>query len=216
VSTIRVLLADDHAIMRSGLRLLLERERDFVVVGEACDGRAAVDWLDREPADVVVMDIGMPGLNGIEAAAEMTRRHPAAAVVMLSMHSDETYVLRCLRAGARGYVLKESAEGELIAAIRAVRAGRSYFSPKVQRLLAQEHVAKIRRAGGVDSFDLLTAREREILQLVAEGRANKEVAERLHLSLNTVETHRKNIAEKLNVHGPADLILYAVRKGIVG
>ena len=215
MSAIRVLVADDHAIMRSGLRLLLERERDFVVSGEAADGRAAVDWLDREPADVVVMDIGMPGLNGIEAAAEIARRHPAAAVVMLSMHSDETYVLRCLRAGARGYVLKESAEGELIAAIRSVCDGRSYFSPRVRRLLEQEHVARVRRAGGVDSFDLLTGREREVLQLAAEGQSNKEIAARLHLSLYTVETHRKNIAEKLNLHGTAELILYAVRKGLI-
>jgi two-component system response regulator NreC len=215
MNRMRVLLADDHAILRSGLRLLLDREPDMGVVGEATDGREAVDWMAREGADVVVMDVGMPGLNGIEATGQIVRRYPQAGVVMLSMHSDETYVLRCLRAGARGYVLKESAENELIAAIRAVWAGKSFFSPKVTRLLQQEHVERIRCAGGEDSYDLLTEREREILQLIAEGSSNKEVAGRLYLSVHTVETHRKNILEKLNLHGPADLILYAVRKGIV-
>jgi DNA-binding NarL/FixJ family response regulator len=212
---IRVFLADDHAIVRSGLRLLLERERDFTVTGEAADGRAAIDALCREPADVAVLDVAMPHLNGIEAAVQILHRRPEMSVVMLSMYSDETYVLRCLRAGARGYVLKESAEGELIAAIRAVRAGRSYFSPKVQRLLQQDHVAQVRRTGGVDPFDLLTAREREILQLAAEGNSNKQIGGRLNLSTFTVETHRKRVAEKLNLHGPADLILYAVRRGII-
>jgi len=215
VNRTRVLLADDHAILRSGLRLLLEREPDIAVAGEATDGREAVDWMAREGADVVVMDVGMPGLNGIEAAAQIVRRHPQAGVVMLSMHSDETYVLRCLRAGARGYVLKESAESELIAAIRSVREGRSFFSPKVKRLLQQEHIERIRAAGGSDSYDLLTEREREVLQRIAEGHSNKEIAGRLCLSVLTVETHRKNIQEKLNLHGPAELVLYAVRKGIV-
>lgn len=211
----RVLLADDHAILRSGLRLLLEREPDLCVAGEVADGREAVDWMARQPADVAVMDVGMPGLNGVEATAQILRRHPAAAVVILSMHRDETYVLRCLRAGARAYVLKESAESELIAAIRAVVAGRSFFSPKVSRLLQQEHVERLRRSGGEDTYDLLTEREREVLQLVAEGNSNKEMAARLHLSVLTVETHRKKILDKLNLHGTADLILYAVRKGVI-
>jgi two-component system response regulator NreC len=212
---IRVFLADDHAILRSGLRLLLERERDFRVIGEAADGRAAIDALARDPADVAVLDVAMPHLNGIEAATQILERQPEISVVMLSMYSDETYVLRCLRAGARGYVLKDSAEGELIAAIRAVRAGRSYFSPKVQRLLQQDHVAQLQRTGTVDPFDLLTAREREILQLAAEGNSNKQIGGLLNVSTFTVETHRKRIAEKLNLHGPADLILYAVRRGII-
>jgi len=154
-------------------------------------------------------------LNGVETAAQLLRQFPSLAVIMLSMHSDETYVLRALRAGARGYVLKESAEGELIAAIRAVVAGKSFFSPKVRRMLQQDHVERLERAGIADSYDLLTAREREILQLIAEGNSNKEVAGRLFLSVFTVETHRKKIVEKLNLHGTADLILYAVRKGIV-
>jgi len=215
MNKVRVLLADDHAIVRSGLRLLLEREQDLAVVGEATDGRAAIAWMERDQADVAVMDVGMPGLNGIEATVQIVRKYPEANVVMLSMHSDETYVLRCLRAGARGYVLKESAENELIAAIRAVAAGKSFFSPKVKRLLQQEHVERMRREGGEDSYDLLTEREREILQLLAEGNRNKEIAGRLHLSVYTVETHRKRILEKTNLHGTAELILYAVRKGII-
>jgi DNA-binding NarL/FixJ family response regulator len=215
VTVTRVLLADDHAILRCGLRLLLEREPDICVAGEATDGREAIEWLSREPADVVVMDVGMPGLNGMEATGQITRKHPQVGVVVLSMHRDETYVLRCLRAGARGYVLKESAETELIAAIRAVASGKSFFSPKVQRLLQAEHVERLRREGREDSFDLLTAREREVLQMIAEGNSNKEIAARLYLSVFTVETHRKKILEKLGLHGTADLILYAVRKGLM-
>jgi len=197
------------------LRLLLERESDFTVVGEAGDGRAALELLSRTPFDVAVMDVGMPGLNGIEATAQITRLYPKIAVIILSMHGDETYVLRCLRAGARAYILKESAEHELIAAIRSVTAGKPYFSPKVTRLLQQDHLARLQRSGAKDSFELLTSREREILQLVAEGHSNKEVAGRLFLRVFTVETHRKNILEKLKLHGTADLILYAVRKGMV-
>jgi DNA-binding NarL/FixJ family response regulator len=213
--TARVLLADDHAILRGGLRLLLERDREFAVAGEASDGRDAVEWVARHEAEIVVMDVAMPGLNGIEAAAQILRRRPACRVVMLSMHSDETYVLRCLRAGAHAYVLKESAEGELIEAIRAVMAGRTFFSPKVRRILEQEHVAELRRAGGDDAFELLTEREREVLQLIAEGNSNKEIAGRLFLSVLTVETHRKKVMEKLGLRGAPEVVLYAVRRGIV-
>ena len=215
MNMVRVFVADDHAMVRSGLRLLLEREPDLSVVGEAPDGRGALDWIEREQADVAVIDVAMPGLNGIEAATQIARKHPDVSIVMLSMHSDETYVLRCLRAGARAYVLKESAENELIAAIRAVTKGKSFFSPKVRRLLQQEYVDRIRRAGGQDSYDLLTEREREVLQLIAEGNSNKEIATRLFLSVYTVETHRKNILDKLQLRGTADLILYAVRKAII-
>ncbi len=215
MKTVRVLLADDHAILRSGLRLLLEREPDLQVVGEAGDGRAALGFMEQGEADVAVIDVGMPGLNGIEAAAQIARRYPRTAVVILSMHSDETYVLRSLRAGAKAYILKESAEHELIAAIRAVRAGKSFFSPKITRLLQQEHIERIRQTGGEDTYELLTEREREVLQLLAEGNGNKEIAARLCLSVFTVETHRKRILEKLNLHGTADLILYTVRKALI-
>lgn len=176
---------------------------------------AAIDWLDRNEADVVVMDLAMPGLNGMEATAQIAKKHPRLGVVMLSMHQDESYVLRCLRSGARGYVLKESAENELIAAVREVAAARSFFSPKIAGVLRSEHVERLRREGIADSFELLTAREREILQMIAEGNANKEIAGRLSISTLTVETHRKKILDKLGLHGAADLILYAVRKGIV-
>jgi DNA-binding NarL/FixJ family response regulator len=195
--------------------LLLDREPGLLVAGEAADGRAAIDWLDANEADVVVMDLAMPGLNGMEATAQITKKHPGLGVVMLSMHRDESYVLRCLRSGARGYVLKESAENELIAAVREVAAGRSFFSPKIAGILRTEHVKRLRREGIADSFELLTAREREILQMIAEGNANKEIAGRLSISTLTVETHRKKILDKLGLHGAADLILYAVRKGIV-
>ena len=215
MSRTSVFLADDHAILRSGLRLLLEREPDFAVTGEASDGRQAVDWFGREAADIAVLDVGMPGLNGVEAAAWIGEHCPRTGIVMLSMHGDETCVLRCLRAGARGYVLKESAESELIAAIRAVRAGRSFFSPKVMRILQQEHVDQLRRSGSQDLLDLLTDREREVLQLIAEGNSNKEIAARLFLSVYTVETHRKRILEKLRLRGTADLILFAVRRGMI-
>jgi DNA-binding NarL/FixJ family response regulator len=215
MSRTRVLVADDHAIVRTGLRLLLEREDDLAVAGEAGDGRAAVDWLSGAAADVVVMDVAMPGLNGIEATSQISRKHPRIGVVILSMHSDETYILRCLRAGARGYVLKESADSELIGAIRAVAAGKSFFSPKVRRLLQSEHVDRMRREQREDSYDLLSDREREVLQMIGEGNSNKEIAGRLFLSVLTVETHRKRILEKLGLHGTADLILYAVRRGIV-
>jgi two-component system response regulator NreC len=211
----RILIADDHAILRGGLRLLLERESGIAVTGEAADGREAVDWFERHDAEVAILDVAMPGLNGIEAASQILRRRPACRVVMLSMHSDETYILRCLRAGAHAYVLKESAEGELIDAIRAVLAGRAYFSPKVRRLLEQDHVAELRRLGGDDPFDLLTEREREILQLIAEGRGNKEIAARLFLSVLTVETHRKKVMDKLGLRGAPEAVLYAVRRGIV-
>jgi len=211
----RVLLADDHAIVRTGLRLLIERESDFVVAGEAADGRDAVDWLSREQADVVVMDVGMPVLSGIEATGQITRRHAGIRVVILSMHRDETYVLRSLRAGARGYVLKESAEGELIAAIRAVMAGKSYFSPRVSLMLQAEHIERLRAKSLDDPYELLTEREREVLQMIAEGNSNKDVAARLFLSVLTVETHRKRILEKLGLHGTAEVMLYAVRRGLI-
>jgi len=211
----RVLLADDHAIVRTGLRLLLERESDFLVAGEASDGREAVDWLSREQADVVVMDVAMPVLGGIEATAQIIRRHAGIRVVILSMHRDETYVLRSLRAGARGYVLKESAEGELIAAIRAVIRGKSYFSPRVSRMLQTEHVERLRIKSLDDPYELLTEREREVLQMIAEGNSNKDIAARLYLSVLTVETHRKRILDKLGLHGTAEVMLYAVRKGLI-
>ena len=212
---IRVLLADDHQLMRSGIRLMLEREADLSVVGEAGDGREAVALAKSLRPDVVVMDIGMANLNGIEAAQQMTGDRPEIAVVMLSMHSDESYVLRALKAGARGYLLKDSAEADLIKAVHAVAGGKSFFSPAVSKVLLDDYVRKLRRSGTEDAYDLLTPREREILQLIAEGKSNKDIANLLNLSVYTVESHRANLMEKLHVRGLPELILYAVRKGII-
>ena len=212
---IRIVLADDHKLMRSGLRVLLEQQPDFTVVGEASDGRDAVALVASQRPDVLVMDIGMPSLNGIEAAAQITQSHPEVAIVMLSMHSDESYVLRALKAGAKGYLLKDSAEADLIRAVHAVADGKSFFSPAVSKVLLDDYVRKLQRSGTEDPYDLLTPREREVLQLVAEGKSNKEVAQLLNLSVYTIETHRSNIMEKLNLHGVPELILYAVRKGII-
>jgi len=215
MSQIRIALADDHAVMRTGLRLVLERQADFTVVGEASDGREAVALVQREAPEVLVMDIGMPNLNGIEAARQVAAAAPQVAVVILSMHSDEAYVLRALKAGARGYLLKESAESDLIAAIRAVHAGKAFFSPAVSRMLVEDYVRQLQDREIEDSYELLTTREREILQLVAEGKSNKEVAAVLNLSLYTIETHRGNLMEKLGLHTVPELILYAVRKGVI-
>lgn len=212
---IRILLADDHQLMRSGIRLMLEREADLSVVGEAGDGREAVALAKSLRPDVVVMDIGMANLNGIEAALQMTGDRPEIAVVMLSMHSDESYVLRALKAGARGYLLKDSAEADLIKAVHAVAGGKSFFSPAVSKVLLDDYVRKLRRSGTEDAYDLLTPREREVLQLIAEGKSNKDIANLLNLSVYTVESHRANLMEKLNVRGLPELILYAVRKGII-
>ena len=212
---IRVLLADDHQLMRSGIRLMLEREADLSVVGEASDGREAVALAKSLRPDVVVMDIGMANLNGIEAAQQMTGDRPEIAVVMLSMHSDESYVLRALKAGARGYLLKDSAEADLIKAVHAVAGGKSFFSPAVSKVLLDDYERKLRRSGTEDAYDLLTPREREVLQLIAEGKSNKDIANLLNLSVYTVESHRANLMEKLNVRGLPELILYAVRKGII-
>ncbi|HLJ45759.1 MAG TPA: response regulator transcription factor [Bryobacteraceae bacterium] len=212
---IRILLADDHNVMRRGLRLLLESQPGFSVVAEAADGRQAVEQAQATKPDVAVLDIGMPHLNGTEAAQRITEILPNTAIVMLSMHSDEGYVLRALKAGARGYLVKDSAEDDLIEAIKAVSLGKAFFSPEVSKMLVEDYVREIRARGVHDSYELLTAREREILQLLAEGKSNKDIATLLGLSLFTIETHRRNLQEKLNIHSFAELILYAVRKGVI-
>jgi DNA-binding NarL/FixJ family response regulator len=209
------LLGDDHNVMRRGLRLLLESQPGFQVVAEASDGRQAVAEAEAKAPDVVVLDIGMPNLNGIEAAQRIVAERPGTAVVILSMHSDEGYVIRALKAGVMGYLLKDSAEGDLIEAIKTVSEGKTFFSPEVSKLLVEDYVRQIRAREVEDSYELLTTREREILQMVAEGKSNKEVAATLNLSLHTVETHRRNLQEKLGLHNFAELLLYAVRKRII-
>jgi two-component system, NarL family, response regulator NreC len=212
---IRIVLADDHQLMRSGLRVLLEQQPDLSVVAEAKDGREAVAAVQSLKPDVLVIDIGMQNLNGIEAARQLTESHSDVAIVFLSMHSDESYVLRALKAGARGYLLKDSAEADLIRAIHAVAGGKSFFSPAVSKVLLDDYMQKLQRSGADDAYDLLTPREREILQLLVEGKSNKDVANMLNLSVYTVETHRSNIMQKLNLKGVPELVLYAVRKGII-
>jgi two-component system response regulator NreC len=212
---IRILLADDHTVVRKGLRLLLEREPDFTVMDDAADGREAVALAEKHLPDVVVMDIAMPALNGIEAARQIASRLPKTAIVFLSMHADEGYVLKALKAGARAYLLKDSAEHDLIAAVKAVHAGKAFFSPAVSKLMVEDYLRQMDERHVEDSYELLTTREREILQLLAEGQTSKDVAARLGLSPHTVETHRGNILQKLNLHSTAELILYAVRKGVI-
>lgn len=215
MNPIRILLADDHTVMRNGLRLLLERQPNLVVIGEASDGRETVRLAESLLPDVVIMDVAMPNLNGIEAARQIVGANPDIAIVILSMHSDESYVIRALKAGARAYLLKDSAEGDLIAAIRAITEGKSFFSPAISRILVEDYMRQLEQKHVEDTYELLTAREREILQLLAEGKMNKEVAAMLHLSVYTVETHRTHILQKLNLHNVPELILYAVRKGII-
>ena len=215
MNPVRIVLADDHTVMRNGLRLLLERQPNLQVVGEAADGRQAVALSESANPDVVIMDIGMPNLNGIEAARQIVTHNPRTAIAILSMHSDESYVIRALKAGARAYLLKDSAEADLLAAVRALSEGKSFFSPAISRILVEDYMRQLERQGAEDTYELLTNREREILQLLAEGRTNKEVAAMLNLSLYTVETHRTHILQKLNLHSVPELILYAVRKGII-
>ena len=215
MSQIRVVLADDHTLIRAGLRLVVDSQPDLAVVGEAEDGRDAIAKAQALKPDVMVMDVGMPSLNGIEACRLVRETLPDTQIVMLSMHSDEGYVLRALKAGAKGYLLKDSAEADLARAIRAAAAGKSFFSPAVGKVLLEDYMRKLQRTGAEDSYDLLSPREREILQLVAEGNSSKDIANLLDLSVYTVETHRARIMQKLNLKGIPELILYAVRKGII-
>jgi DNA-binding NarL/FixJ family response regulator len=212
---IRILLADDHPVVRDGLRALLEREADMSIVAEAADGRETVRLAEEHSPDVVIMDLAMPIMNGIEATRRIVAKSPHTAVVILSMHQDESYVLGSLNAGAKGYLLKDSMRSEVIEAVRAVSQGRSFLTRKVSAMLQEDYISQLRRRGLEDSYELLTGREREILQLIAEGRANKEVASLLNISLTTVETHRTHILQKLDLHSVPELILYAVRKGII-
>ena len=213
-SRVRVMIADDHPLVRSGLRVLLERDGEFQVVAEAADGPEAIDLAVLHKPDVILLDVGMPRLSGPDAARSICHKIPAARIVMLSMHSDEGYVLRALRAGARGYLLKASPEADVLAAVRAVAAGNAYASPGITKLLVEEYVAEVRRRGD-DSYDLLSVREKEILHVLASGKTNREIADLLYISISTVETHRNNIFQKLNLHNLAELILYALRKGLI-
>lgn len=201
--------------MRRGLRMLLESQPGMTVVAEASDGREAVEQAEATHPDIAVLDIAMPRLNGTDVAAQITSLVPGTGILILSMHADESYVLRALKAGAKGYLLKDSAEGDLIEAIRVVHEGKAFFSPEISKMLVEDYVRELRTRKMEDSYELLTPREREVLHMLAEGKSNKDIAGVLDLSLYTVETHRRNIQEKLNLHSFAELILYAVRKGVI-
>ncbi len=213
--SIRILLADDHTLMRQGLRHILEGHPEFEVVAEASSGIEAVEAARLHQPDVAVVDVAMKELNGIEATAQILKDSPSTAVLILSMYSDERYVLRAVKAGARGYLLKNSAGDELIQAIQDLRKGLAFFSPAVAAIF-RDGFSRLRDNNDVnDRFELLTSRERQIYQLLAEGNSNKDIANRLNLSLHTVETHRWRIMEKLDLHSSAELVLSAVRRGMV-
>ena len=212
---IRVLIADDHGIVRKGLKLQLEQNGSFEVIGEACEGREAVRMAEELSPDVVIMDVAMPNLNGIHATSQLVKKNPQIGVIILSMHSDETYLTRALAAGAKGYLLKENADVDLDDAVISVARGKPFFSPAIANTLLEDYMRQLQQRGLHDSYDLLTDREKEILQLLAEGKSNKDIATALNLSTNTVETHRTRIMQKLDLHSVAEIILYAVRKRII-
>jgi two-component system response regulator NreC len=211
---LRVLLADDHGIVRRGLRSLLE-ETGYSVVAEAADGLEAVRLCEEHRPDLLIIDIGMPKLSGIEVATRAQKLDRPPAVIILSMHADESYIIRALAAGARAYLLKDATDEDLLPAIRAVTSGKPFFSPAVTAVLVQDYMRTLQKRGLTDSYHLLTDREKEVLHLLAEGRSNKEVATLLDLGVSTVETHRANLMQKLNLHNTAEIVLYAVRKGII-
>jgi two-component system response regulator NreC len=215
VGKLRVLLADDHTLVRQGFRKILEARPEWEVVAEASDGRDAVRQALSIQPDVAILDIGMPLLNGIEATRQIARRLPNTGILILSMHSDEAYVIQAVKAGARGYLLKDSADTDLIRGIESVAAGKSFFSPIAARVMLDDYVRHLAQKGITDRFDTLSEREREIFQLIAEGHSNKAVADLLSVSPATVETHRAHILQKLDVHNTAELVLYAVRKGVI-
>jgi two-component system response regulator NreC len=207
---IRILLADDHALVRHGFRMILAAQPDMEIAGEAGNGREAVELAQKLKPDVVVMDVTMPELNGIEATRRLIEISPRTRVLALSMHKDAVYVREILRAGARGYLLKDSADSDLLAAVRAVAKGEGYLSPAVSDAVLSDY-----RRHVTDPLDLLTSREREVLQLIAEGKTNKEIATSLNLSVYTVEAHRGRLMEKLNLHSTGELVRFAVRSGLI-
>jgi DNA-binding NarL/FixJ family response regulator len=215
MSKIRILVADDHGVVRKGLRFLLDRQPDMEVVGEASEGREVVRLSEELAPDVIIMDVAMPQLNGIDAAAQIIKKNPSIRIVMLSMYADESYLVRALSAGAKGYLMKDSAEVDIVRAVGVVSKGRPFFSPQITQSLLEDYVRTLQQRGLQDSYELLTDREREVIQLLAEGKSNKEVATILDLSTYTVETHRTNLMHKLNLHNTAEIVLYAVRKKII-
>jgi two-component system response regulator NreC len=210
IKKIRILLADDHAVVRQGFRLILSGQADMEIVGEAGDGNQAVEQAEKLKPDVVVMDVAMPNLNGIEATRRLAAAAPHTRVLALSMHKDSVYVREILRAGAKGYLLKDSIDRDLLDAVRAVAKGEAYLSPAIADSVLTDY-----RKHVTDPLDLLTNREREVLQLIAEGKTNKDIAQALNLSVYTVDAHRGRIMEKLNLHSTGELVRFAMRAGLV-
>lgn len=215
MTTIRVLLAEDHTIVRKGIRSLLDDEPSITVVGEAENGREAVEKAEELQPDIVLMDHTMPLLNGLEATRQLRKRLPDTQVLILTMHTNEEYIFEFLQAGAAGYLVKQSAPTDLVAAIRAIQSGQSYLSPAISRTVIEEYIRHGAESGKGDSLEILTDREREVLQLVAEGFSNRDIADQLHISIKTVGVHRLNLMQKLDLHSPTELTKYAIRKGII-
>lgn len=212
---IRILLADDHTLVRHGLRKVIEERADWEVVAEAGDGREAVRLAEQLHPDLAILDVAMPLLNGVEATRQITKRLPGTRVLVLSMYADEAYVTQMVQAGASGYLLKDSADVDLLKAVDEAAAGRTYFSPSISRVMLDDYVRQVGDKGLVDRFGSLSGREREIFQLIAEAKTNKEIAALLNVSSSTVETHRAHIMEKLDLHSAAEIVLYAVRRGVI-
>ena len=215
MAKLRLLLGDDHTLVRQGLRKILEERPEWEVVAEVGDGREAIRKSVELKPDVAIIDVGMPLLNGIDATQQIVKRAPETRVLMLSMHSDEAYVTRALQAGATGYMLKDSAGNDLLKGVESVANRQAFFSPAIARLMLDDYVRRVSGTGVADRYETLSAREREIFQLIAEARTNKEVAELLEISPATVETHRARILQKLDIHNTAELVLYAVRRGVI-
>jgi two-component system response regulator NreC len=215
MAKLRILLGDDHTLLRQGLRKILQERPDWEVVAEAGDGRDAVRQALAVQPDIAILDIGMPLMNGIEATRQIVRRRPDIHVLILSMHANEAYIIQALKAGARGYLLKDSADIDLIRGVAVVASGKSFFSPAVAKVMLDDYVRRLADKGVADRYDTLSEREREIFQLVAEGHSNKDIAELLSVSPATVETHRAHVLQKLDVHNTAELVLYAVRRGVI-
>lgn len=211
----RIVIADDHSIVREGVKMILASQRDFDIVGEAATGEEALALIEKLKPDVVVMDISMPGIGGIEATAQIKQTHPKINVLALTMHEDEHYVFRLLRAGASGYVLKRAAATDLVAAVRAASRGEAFLYPSVARDVIADYLRRVEAGEEKERYDGLTTREREILTMIAQGLSNQEIAKKLYISIKTVQTHRAHILEKLGLHDRTELVRYAIRKGLI-
>jgi DNA-binding NarL/FixJ family response regulator len=215
MAALNILLADDHTLVTQGVRKILEEQPDWHVIAEAADGRDAVRLGTNLQPHVAVIDVSMPSLNGVEATAQLAAQAPGVKVLMLSMHSDEALVGRALRAGARGYLLKDSADADLVRAVAAVAAGESFFSPAIAQRILTDYVGHVADGGATDRFERLSPREREVFQLVVEGHSNRQIAGLLGIRPATVETHRAHVLEKLEVHSTVELVRYAAQRGII-